>query len=91
MSKLKPAKNTKKPLKRYRDSAFLDDLGAHIKRLRIKKGYSIDRIYLEGEGLNRSSISRIERGLIDPQICTLKRIAETIGVSLHELITVHKT
>ena len=88
MSKAKPQakKATSKPIKRFRDASFLKKLGIRIKKLRMAKGYSIDRIYLEGEGLNRSSISRIERGLTDPQISTLKRIADTIGVSLIDLI-----
>jgi transcriptional regulator with XRE-family HTH domain len=71
---------------RFRDTHFLKKLGARVKKLRTAKGFSIDRIYLEGEGLNRSSISRIERGLTDPQISTLKRIADTIGISLVDLI-----
>ncbi len=78
----------KKVSGRYRDTTFLKKLGLRVKKLRMAKGYSIDRIHLEGDGLNRSSISRIERGLIDPQICTLKRIAETIGVDLLDLIDV---
>jgi transcriptional regulator with XRE-family HTH domain len=73
---------------RFRDTAFLKKIGARVKKLRIAKGYSIDRIYLEGEGLNRSSISRIERGLTDPQVSTLKRIADTIGVELTDLIQI---
>lgn len=91
MPKVKSSKGTKRPIKRHRDGDFLKALGAHVKKLRIKKGYSIDRIYLEGEGLNRSSVSRIERGLIDPQIGTLNRIAETIGVTLADLVRVEES
>lgn len=72
---------------RYKNRAFLKTLGTKLKRQRIAKGYSIDRMYLEAEGLNRSSISRIERGLIDPQITTLKRYTETIGISLRDVFT----
>jgi transcriptional regulator with XRE-family HTH domain len=86
------SKSTPKPVprttKRFRDEGLLKKLGARIKKLRIAKGYSLDRIYLEGEGLNRSSVSRIERGLTDPQVSTLKRIAETIGVKLIDLLNI---
>lgn len=76
----------KKTVKRFRDEAFLRRLGAQIKKMRTSKGYSIDRLYLEAPGLNRGTISRVERGLVDPQASTLKRIADTIGVPLWVLM-----
>ncbi len=66
---------------------FLAALGKHIARLRKAKGYSQDRLYLEA-GFSRATMSRIEHGLVDPQIWTLKRIADTIGVSLKVLTDV---
>jgi transcriptional regulator with XRE-family HTH domain len=67
---------------RYRNDAFLKKLGIRIKRVRISKGYSMDALANESNGVNRSSLSRTERGLTDPQISTLKRIADTIGVEI---------
>lgn len=78
--------SAKKKRKRYRDDAFLKRLGRNLRRKRVARGYSIDRVYLEGNGLNRATISRMERGMIDPQISTLKRFAETIGVPLSDLM-----
>ena len=69
--------------------AFLKKLGAHIKRVRIRRGYSQDRVVLEG-GLSRATMSRIERGDVDPQAWTLARVAETIGVNLCELLDFKK-
>jgi len=63
---------------------FLRALGEHIARVRKAKGYSQDRVYLEA-GFSRATMSRIEQGLVDPQIWTLKRIADTIGVPLKTL------
>ena len=65
-------------------SRFLKRLGRHIAQVRASKAYSQDRLYLEA-GFSRATMSRIENGLVDPQIYTLQRIAETIGVPLTKL------
>ena len=64
--------------------AYLKKLGAHIRKLRKSKGYSQDRLYLEA-GFARGNMSRIEKGDVDPQAYTLKRIADTIGVPVKKL------
>ncbi len=64
--------------------AYLKKLGAHIKKIRVSKGYSQDRLYLEA-GFSRGNMTRIERGDVDPQAWTLKRIADTIGVPVKKL------
>lgn len=64
---------------------FLKKLGAHIAKVRRSKGYSQDRLYLEA-GLSRGTASKIESGSVDPQIYTLQRIAETIGVPLKRFL-----
>lgn len=66
-------------------SQYLKKFGAHIKKVRVAAGYSQDRVYLEG-GLSRATMSRIEHGQVDPQIFTLARIADTIGVPLKKLV-----
>lgn len=64
--------------------AYLTALGAHIKRVRTAKGYSQDRLYLEA-GFSRANMTRIEKGEVDPQASTLKKIADTIGVPIKKL------
>lgn len=63
--------------------AFLKKVMKNVTRLRKMKGYSQDRLTLEA-GLSRGSISKIERSLVDPQISTLARIADTLGVPLRD-------
>lgn len=58
---------------------FLKKLGRQVRKVREQRGYSQDRVYLEGD-IPRVTIYRIEGGLVDPQSWTLRRIAETIGV-----------
>lgn len=66
--------------------AFLRKLGTHVAEVRKAQGYSQDRVYLEG-GFSRGTLSKIERGLVNPQVWTLELIAKTIGVPLNKLVT----
>ncbi|HMQ11006.1 MAG TPA: helix-turn-helix transcriptional regulator [Oligoflexia bacterium] len=65
---------------------FLKKLGKHIAKIRKSKGYSQDRLYLEA-GFSRGTVSKIENGLVNPQIFTLYKIAKTINVSVSTLIS----
>jgi len=81
-------KNFKKktPRRRYKNEVFLKALGENCRRLRQKKGYSIDRLSRESEQLSPASIDRLERGLGDSQILVLVRYASAISVSLLDLL-----
>ncbi len=68
---------------------FLKNLGLHVAKIRKKKGYSQDRLYLEA-GFSRGTISKIENGLVDPKASTMKKIADTIGVPLPILFDIRK-
>jgi len=64
---------------------FLKQLGAHIAKTRRKHGYSQDRLYLEA-GFSRGTISKIESGLVSPEVYTLARIAQVLGIPLKKLV-----
>lgn len=68
-------------------SVFLHELAFCIKNVRKEKGYSQDRLALEA-GLARGTLSRIEKGLSDPQASTLAKIARTLGVSVSRLFPI---
>ena len=63
---------------------FLTDLGNHIRRVRKKKGYTQERLANE-INIDISQISRIERGILNTSISTIKAISDALGVSLSEL------
>ena len=65
---------------------FLKKLGRQVAKVRASKGYSQDRIHLEAEKISRGTLSKLESGKLDPQIWTLQRIAETLGVSVKKLL-----
>lgn len=67
------------------EQLFIKELGAHIAKVRRSRGYSQDRVYLEGGFKGRGTLSKIENGKINPKAYTLCRIARTIGVPLKKL------
>ena len=64
---------------------FLVRLGAHIGKVRRAKGYLMDRLALEAD-LSRATMSRIEKGAVDPQAFTLESIAKTLGLTFSQLV-----
>ncbi len=78
-------KSTGPTRKRYKNEAFLKTLGDHCKKMRLQKGYSIDRLSKESDQLSPASIDRLEKGTADSQTLVLLRYAETLGVSLVDL------
>lgn len=75
---------------RYKNDAFLKALGAHCRKIRQDKNYSIDRLTKESDQLSPASVDRLERGLADSQILVLVRYAETLQIPLTELFAFNK-
>ena len=66
-------------------SPTLISLGYTVSNLRLAKGLSQENL-AETTGLDRSYISRIERGAANPTFITLNKIAEGLGLTLNEFI-----
>jgi transcriptional regulator with XRE-family HTH domain len=64
---------------------YLKKLGENIRRVRKRKGFSQDRLCLEGS-ISRRTIWKIETGALNPSALTLRKIARTIGVGPDELL-----
>lgn len=75
----------KTKINRYKNTKFLAALGARCKKLRIKSGYTIDRMYREGDQLSTSVIHRLENGAADTQISVFYRYAKVLGLHLKDL------
>jgi transcriptional regulator with XRE-family HTH domain len=67
------------------EDRFLKALGEHVGKVRRSKGYSQDRLCLEGS-FSRGTLSKIERGLVSPHAYTLAKIANILGVPLRRLV-----
>jgi transcriptional regulator with XRE-family HTH domain len=59
--------------------------GEHLKNLREAKNLSLNMLAYEND-LNKSTLSRIENGIVDPKLSTLNKIAESLELSLEELM-----
>ena len=59
-------------------------MGIVIRKMRLKKGISQE--VLSGfAGISRSHLAMIENGSINPNVATLWKIAEALGMKLSEL------
>ena len=63
----------------------LKKLGNHIRKLRIERKISISALCYKN-GLEPSTISRIEKGLVEPKYLTLLNIAQAFNLTLAEFL-----
>jgi transcriptional regulator with XRE-family HTH domain len=63
-----------------------EKLGQNMRRHRVKNGLSQQQV-ADRSGLDKGQISRLERGLRQPRLDTIVRIARAIGVAPSKLLT----
>lgn len=63
----------------------LKKLGNHIKKLRKERKLTISALCYKN-GLEPSTISRIEKGLVEPKYLTLLNIAKAFNLTLSEFL-----
>jgi transcriptional regulator with XRE-family HTH domain len=68
------------------EAAFLKKLAGRIKELRESKGMSQQELAAKLD-YEKSNMSRLESGLINPRIATLQKVAKALDVALPELLT----
>ena len=64
-------------------------VGLNVQRLRRELGWSQEDLALES-GLHRTYISGIERGVRNPTVLVLQKMADTLGVDAAELLVAGK-
>ncbi|UXS51227.1 MULTISPECIES: helix-turn-helix domain-containing protein [Agrobacterium] len=62
-------------------------IGWNLRRLRVDKGLSQERLALEA-GIDRSYVGRVERGMENVTVSTLEAISLTLDVHVSELFSV---
>ena len=67
---------------------FLKKVGARIKMLRTAKGISQQKMAIEAFNTDKSNISRLESGRINPSIYTLYKVADYLEISLSDLVNI---
>lgn len=60
-------------------------LGNNVRRLREASGLSQERFALE-HGFDRTYVSGIERGVRNPTVTVISRLAQALEVDMHELL-----
>jgi DNA-binding XRE family transcriptional regulator len=71
---------------KVRDEAYLKQLGGRIRKLRTDKELSQYQL-ADVANISRSQIIGIEKGDINPTVCTLRSISDGLGMSVAELLT----
>jgi transcriptional regulator with XRE-family HTH domain len=59
----------------------------NIRRLRVAKGLSQEVLAVDAE-IDRTYVSRLERGLENPTVVVLERIAKALSANIEELFKV---
>ena len=64
---------------------YLIALGAQIRGLRAARGWSQDE-FAARAGMHRTHPTKLENGVLDLRLSTLRRVAEVFGVSVGTLL-----
>ena len=72
-------------LSRNRQDPVLVALGGAIRRIRLSKGISQEKLALLAE-VDRSYVGRVERGDNNVAVLTLARLASALDISISKLI-----
>ncbi|MBO9620004.1 MAG: helix-turn-helix transcriptional regulator [Niabella sp.] len=67
------------------EKQLLKKLGLKIKQLRTEKGWSQNAFGLE-INMEKSNVSRLEAGNVNPKFGTLFRVAKALEISLSDLV-----
>jgi transcriptional regulator with XRE-family HTH domain len=65
-------------------------VGQRIRALRLEEGMTIEQLAAESRTGSKGHLSNIERGLVRPNIQTLKQVADGLGVQPLDLMTFPK-
>lgn len=72
-----------------KDIKYLKAFGKSLKKLREKNGFSQEELANIAD-VSLSQISRIERGVINPTICTVRELAKALNVRTSEMFDFEK-
>jgi transcriptional regulator with XRE-family HTH domain len=76
--------------RRSAPDSFSLAVGERIRALRLEEGMTIEQLADESETGSKGHLSNIERGLVRPNIYTLKQVADGLGVKPLDLMTFPK-
>lgn len=59
----------------------------NVRRLRVARGISQEHLAVDA-GIDRTYVSRLERGRENPSVAVLERIADALGIAIQEFFAV---
>lgn len=67
-----------------RDEKYIKEFGINLRKIRLSKGLSQEEL-ANSSDVSLPQITRIERGIVNPTICTIKCIAKGLSIKTKEL------
>jgi transcriptional regulator with XRE-family HTH domain len=74
---------------RRRDSELQEALGARLRHVRTRRGWTQERL-ADAVGVRTASISRFENGLVGFSLTTLAQVADVLRVPIAELVDIDR-
>lgn len=71
-------------MNKLRDKKLLIAFGKHLREIRKKKQLSMEKLAIEAD-VETSQVFRIEKGLVNPTLSSLKTLSTALNISLCEL------
>lgn len=69
-----------------RDETYIKEFGGNLKKIRLNKGLSQEEL-ANSSDVSLPQITRIERGKINPTLCTIKSLAKGLEIQTKELFS----
>ncbi len=72
-----------------RDEKYIKEFGINLRKIRLSKDLTQEEL-ANSSDVSLPQITRIERGIVNPTICTIKCIAKGLGIKTNELFDFEK-
>ncbi len=69
-----------------RDEVYIKEFGLNLRRLRLAKGFSQEEL-ANSSDVSLPQITRIERGTVNPTLCTIKALANGLELDVIQLFS----
>ena len=72
-----------------RDEIYIKEFGINLRKIRVSKNFSQEDLSNSSD-VSLPQITRIERGTVNPTLCTIKALAIGLNINIKELFDFEK-
>lgn len=72
-----------------RDEKYIKEFGLNLRKIRLSKNLSQEELSYSSD-VSLPQITRIERGIVNPTLCTIKQLAIGLNLKTNELFDFEK-